>query len=166
MRSARLLATVAALTLAGVGAAGCGQTVSGHGTLAAGVATAAPTTSAPARTTIPAPSPQPRPTVDPTRSREQVTCLLVEATIRNTNDRFNKAASRSDQVSILQRGAATLGTQLHSSRLPGSDRVVAAGAAVVAELNKLVNSAKAGRSPSTTPYNNAASRVTATCGSL
>src|SRR5690348_11425526 len=74
------LAVVASALALGCGA--CVSTVSGHATAAADLGTGLPTstdspTDAPSPTTQPTTPDPPSPTVDPVKTKEQVTCVLI-----------------------------------------------------------------------------------------
>jgi hypothetical protein len=166
MRALRIcsVAIVLAVTL---GAAGCVQTVVGTGTLAAGGPgpgpSGAPTGPDPSSGE---PTPSPTPTVDPVKTKEQVTCVLVQASVKTTNDKFNAAKTRDQQISVLSTGRTNVKSGLDRSGLPHADRIYAAGQVIYTELSKLLAGASKGASPSTAPYNNATNRFRTACLSL
>jgi len=170
MRVRRLLTVITALSLAGSGTAACTTTVAGHGVLAEGVTTPGPTdsgspTDSPTESPTDSPSPTvpPTPTVDPVKAKERVTCLLVQATIKTTNDKFNAAKRRNEQIRLLKSAAASIDGMLDRSGLPTSSKVLRLGRAIQAELSKIVSSAERGGNPSTTPYNALTTRFRSTC---
>jgi len=165
----RLLIVITALSLAGSGTAACATTVAGRGMLAEGVVTPGPTgsgspTGSPTASPVGSPSPtvSPTPTVDPVKAKERVTCLLVQATIKTTNDKFN-AAKRNEQIRLLKTAAASIDSTLDRSGLPRSSKVLRLGRAIQGELHKIVTSAEQGGSPSTTLYNTLTTRFWSTC---
>jgi hypothetical protein len=175
MRANRLplLATVAALVSALT--AGCATPVAGKGSLAAGVPTpslsptsgdAPSSTAAPTETASDTPSPTDTPTVNPTKTKEQLLCVLTQATVKTTNDRFNVAKTREQQLSILRSGASGVSGHLRRSGLTNKDRIFALAANVLLQLQKLINTANRGGSPSTAPYNAATTRFRTGCASL
>jgi hypothetical protein len=179
MRAFRFIGVAALGTALGLGSAACVSTVTGTGSFAAGgptptgggtpTSTDQPTTSG---STDPSTDPgtttavPPTPTVDPVKTKEQVTCVLVQASVKTTNDKFNAAKTRDQQVSILRGGRGTVRSNLDKSGLPRADRIYTAGTGIFNELTKLVQAAEKGASPSTTPYNNATNRFRTACLSL
>jgi hypothetical protein len=169
MRVTRLVTLTAVATIVGSGILGCSVTVAGRGTLAAGAPTPSLTdaNSTPAPPTeSPTPTPTPSPTQDPVKTREQVTCVLIQAAVKSTNDRFNAAKTRDAQITILRSGVTTVDGALKRSRLRGNNNIYILGATVLQELKKLVNSAVRGGSPSTTPYNAATTKFRTACVNL
>ena len=81
--------------------------------------------------------------------------MLERTAITGINTSFNKSKQRSQQVQILKQGAATISGQLSRSGLPADDTILRAGKAVQIQLAKLFAAASGGKSPSTTPYNDA-----------
>jgi hypothetical protein len=172
MRAIRLLTLSVALGLLGGGAVACAKPIDGKGTLAEGVVTPGPT-GAPADspTESPAPSPtgsappstSPSPTADQVKTKERVTCVLVQATIKTTNDKFNSAKSRKAQLQVLSSGAASIGGTLKRSGLNYRSHVFAAGWAVLLELRRIVQGAQRGGNPSTGPYNTLTTRFRTAC---
>jgi hypothetical protein len=168
MRVRRLLAVITALSVAGTAA--CTTTVAGRGALAddvtagptgSGSPTAGSPTASPAD--LPSPTPSPAPTVDPVKAKERVTCLLVQATIKTTNDKFNAARKRNEQLRLLTAAATSIDRTLDRSGLPRSSKVLRLGRAIQGELRKIVSSAERGGSPSTGPYNTLTARFRTTC---
>jgi hypothetical protein len=180
MRAFRLIGVAALGAALSLGTAACVSTVTGTGTLAAGGPTPTGGTGTPASTDPPAtggstdPSTDPSsttavpptPTVDPVKTKEQVTCVLVQASVKTTNDKFNAAKTRGQQISILRGGRGTVRSDLDKSGLPKADRIYTAGTGIFNELTKLVQGAEKGSSPSTVPYNNATNRFRTACLSL
>ncbi|MEN3361245.1 MAG: hypothetical protein V7637_5227 [Mycobacteriales bacterium] len=173
MRVIRILSLVAVAGLLGLGNAACVSTVSGHATAASDLQSPGglPTgTDSPTDTASPSgdptPTDPPSPTPDPVKTKEQVTCVLVQATVKSTNDKFNAAKTRDTQVGILTGGRNGVQANLTKSGLAHSDRIYVLGSGIYNELRKLVSSAKAGGSPSTTPYNNATNKFRTACLSL
>ncbi len=169
MRVARVLAALLATGVAGAVAAGCGTEVAGSGTLAEDALASPPSASGSASPTddpSASPIPSPTPTVDQTVAKERVTCVLVQASIRTTNDRFNAAKSRERQIAALSSGATSIDRHLEASRLPRTDKIYAQGAAVLGEMRRLVTAAGRGGSPSTDPYNQASARFSTACAAL
>ena len=172
MRVIRLLSFAVAAGVLGLGSAACVSTVAGRATAAPGLQTsAAPTgsgapTGSASPTDSPSPTDPPTPTVDPVKTKEQVTCVLLQATVKSTNDKFNAAKTRETQISILSGGRNNVLTGLGRSGLPHNDRIYVAGAGIYTELRRLVANAQAGKSPSTTPYNNATNKFRTACLSL
>ena len=166
----RQLLTAVVVGLVPVVGVGCTTQVAGQGVIA-GEVTVAPTVSNGGRgnpdgssSSLPASSPAP--TVAPAVVNERLTCVLTQATIRTTNDRFNAAKTRSAQLTILKSGANTLRGHLRVSKLTGKDKIQVAATAVLTELNKLIDAATRGHSPSTAPYNTATTRLATACESL
>jgi hypothetical protein len=121
----------------------------------------------PTQTESPTPSPTPpAPTVNPIEVKRRSTCLLVLATVRTTNNKFNAGKTRSAQVAALQSGISGMRAQLRRSGLPPSDSIYRGAAAIGLELRKLVASAQAGGNPSTDPYNQATRRFSTQCARL
>jgi hypothetical protein len=180
MRAFRFIGVAGIGAALSLGAAACVSTVTGTGTFAASgpTPTGTPTstdqpTSAPGTdpSTDPSTAPStettsPTPTVDPVKTKEQVTCVLVQASVKSTNDKFNAAKTRDQQVSILRSGRLTVKSNLDRSGLPRTDRIYVGGVGIYNELTKLVQGAQKGSSPSTTPYNNATNRFRTACLSL
>jgi hypothetical protein len=178
MRLTRLpAALVSALLLAGV--ASCATTIKGSGTIASDVVTGAPTpggsadpsgSGAPSGSADPSDSgaatPTPSSTANAVQARERALCVLERTTITAINTSFNKSKHRSQQVQILKQGAATLDGQLSRSGLPADDPVLRAGKAVQTQLAKLFAAASGGKSPSTTPYNDATRKFQLACNSI
>jgi hypothetical protein len=178
MRLTRLpAALVSALLLAGV--ASCATTIKGSGTIASDVVTGAPTpggsadpsgSEAPSGSADPSDSgattPTPSSTANAVQARERALCVLERTAITGINTSFNKSERRSQQVQILKQGAATLDGQLSRSGLPADDAVLRAGRAVQTQLAKLFAAASGGKSPSTTPYNDAARKFQLACNSI
>jgi hypothetical protein len=171
MRVIRFLGLVAVAGTVGVGAVACVSTVSGQATLAAdatgptATSTDTPTVS-PSPSDDPTPSDTPTPTVDPIKTKEQVTCVLLQATVKTTNDKFNSAKTRDAQITVLRGGASGLRAGLRASGLPHNDRIFVLGNAIFNELSKVVAGADRGASPSTAPYNNATNKFRTACLSL
>lgn len=171
MRVIRLLSFAVVAGVLGLGSAACVSTVAGTATAAPDLQTGGPTgTGAPTGSATPTgdptPTDPPTPTVDPVKTREQVTCVLIQATVKSTNDKFNAAKTRETQISILSGGRNNVLSGLGKSGLPHNDRIYVAGAAIYNELRRLVANARAGSSPSTTPYNNATNKFRTACLSL
>ena len=178
MRLTRLpAALVSALLLAGV--ASCATTIRGSGTIASDVVTGAPTpggsadssaSAAPSGSADPGASGEPTPTPSSTANavqvRERALCVLERTAITGINTSFNKSKQRSRQVQILKQGAATIDGQLSRSGLPAGDAIQRAGKAVQTQLAKLFVAASGGRSPSTTPYNDATRKFQLACNSI
>jgi hypothetical protein len=175
MRLTRLpAALVSALLLAGV--ASCATTIQGSGTVAPDVVTGAPTpggSADPSGSATPSGSsdpdeatPTPSSTANAVQVRERALCVLERTAITGINTSFNKSERRSQQVQILKQGAATLDGQLSRSGLPADDAVLRAGRAVQTQLAKLFAAASGGKSPSTTPYNDAARKFQLACNSI
>jgi hypothetical protein len=169
MRVIRVVSLAAVAGLLGLGVAACVSTVSGQATLAADATkptlTTGPTDS-PTSTGVPSPTDPPTPTVDPVKTKEQVTCVLLQATVKTTNDKFNAAKSRETQIGILRSGVNGVQGGLSRSGLPRTDRIYVLGSGILTELRKLVTNANRGASPSTTPYNNATNKFRTACLSL
>jgi hypothetical protein len=167
MRVIRVLSLAAAAGLLGLGAGACVSTVTGQATLAADAAqpSGTPGTTDPP-TDSPSPTDLPTPTVDPVKTKEQVTCVLIQATVKTTNDKFNAAKTRESQITILGGGASGVLNGLRRSGLARTDRIYVLGSGIYNELRKLVSSAQHGSSPSTTPYNNATNKFRTACLSL
>jgi hypothetical protein len=174
MSGLRLLGVVAAAALVASAAGGCATTVDGRGTLANGVVTPGTTrsgspagspgpTRSPSPTHPPSPSRSPTPTVDPVKTKERVTCVLVQATIKTTNDKFNAARSRELQIKVLKSAVASIDRTLRQSGLTDSSLVYRTGRAILLELRKIVGSAERGGNPSTTPYNTLTTRFRTAC---
>ena len=158
----------AALLAAGTG---CATTVAGTGTLAEGVATAAPTASgsdtpAPTGSDPTSAAPSPSPTADPVLVRQRLLCVLEQASIASINTQFNKTKNRDSQIRVLRTGATTIGGHLKRSGLPTGDKIRKPGQTVLDRLNKLVQDASGGGSPSTTPYNQATRQFQQACKGL
>lgn len=171
MRAIRLPILATAAVLLGALAAGCATTVAGTGSLAEGVPTPSidPTSSdSPSATDTPSdtPSPTATPTVNPVKTKEQVLCVVVQATVKSTNDRFNAAKSRELQINILRSGAIGTDSALKRSGLTAQDRIYVLGSNVLHALQKLINAANHGGAPSTGPYNAATTRFRTGCASL
>jgi hypothetical protein len=178
MRAIRFIGVAGIGAAVSLGAAACVSTVTGTGTFAAGgptpTGTPAPTgqptrgpsTDPSTDPSTPTTSQTPTPTVDPVKTKEQVTCVLVQASVKSTNDKFNAAKTRDQQVSILRSGRLTVKSNLDRSGLPRADRIYVGGVGIYNELTKLVQGAQSGSSPSTTPYNNATNRFRTACLSL
>lgn len=176
MRLTRLpAALVSALLLAGV--ASCATTIQGSGTIASDVVTGAPTpggsadssgSAAPSGSADPGDSGQPTPssTANAVQVRERALCVLERTAITGINTSFNKSKRRSQQVQILKQGAATINGQLSKSGLPADDAILRAGKAVQTQLAKLSAAASGGKSPSTTPYNDATRKFQQACNSI
>jgi hypothetical protein len=173
MRLTRLpAALVTALLLAG--AASCATTVDGSGAPAADLVTNGPLPSGgtddptgspdPGGSSSPAPSASP--TVNSVQIRERALCVLERAAIAGINTRFNASKQRSQQIQILKQGAATIGSQLSRSGLPGDDAVLRAGKAVQVQLSALYAAANSGKTPSTKAYNDATSKFQQACNSI
>jgi hypothetical protein len=170
MRVLRLLGILALLGLIGSGAVACSKTVDGRGAIAEGVVTpsASPTdsptpTESPTDTVSPTPTESPTPSVDPVKTKERVTCVLVQATIKSTNDKFNQAKNRGAQIRVLQSAAITVDGTLNRSGLPKNDRIFVLGRAILLELRKIVQGAQRGGNPSTGPYNTLTTRFRTAC---
>lgn len=178
MRVIRILGLAVMAGAVGLASAACVSTVSGHATAASdlqptglptGTGSTSPTdTASPTDdpTGSPTPSDPPTPTVDPVKTKEQVTCVLIQATVKTTNDKFNAAKTRETQVSILSGGRNGVLANLGKSGLPHNDRIYVLGAGIYTELRRLVSGALSGGSPSTTPYNNATNKFRTACLSL
>jgi hypothetical protein len=175
MRLTRLpAALVSALLLAGV--ASCATTIKGSGTIASDVVTGAPTpggsadssaSAAPSGSADPGePTPTPSSTANAVQVRERALCVLERTAITGINTSFNKSKQRSQQVQILKQGAATINGQLSKSGLPANDAILRAGKAVQIQLAKLFVAASGGKSPSTTPYNDATRKFQQACNSI
>lgn len=176
MRLTRLpAALVSALLLAGV--ASCATTIQGSGTIASDVVTGAPTpggsadssaSAAPSGSADPGVSGEPTPssTANAVQVRERALCVLERTAITGINTSFNKSKQRSQQVQILKQGAATINGQLSKSGLPANDAILRAGKAVQIQLAKLFVAASGGKSPSTTPYNDATRKFQQACNSI
>jgi hypothetical protein len=176
MRLTRLpAALVSALLLAGV--ASCATTIQGSGTIASDVVTGAPTpggsadssaSAAPSGSADPGASGEPTPssTANAVQVRERALCVLERTAITGINTSFNKSKQRSQQVQILKQGAATINGQLSKSGLPANDAILRAGKAVQIQLAKLFAAASGGKSPSTTPYNDATRKFQQACNSI
>jgi hypothetical protein len=176
MRLTRLpAALVSALLLAGV--ASCATTIQGSGTIASDVVTGAPTpggsadssaSAAPSGSADPGASGEPTPssTANAVQVRERALCVLERTAITGINTSFNKSKQRSQQVQILKQGAATINGQLSKSGLPANDTIRRAGKAVQIQLAKLFAAASGGKSPSTTPYNDATRKFQQACNSI
>ena len=182
MRLTRLpAALVSAMLLAG--AVSCATTIHGSGTIASDVITGGPTPggsgdpgtgagSSPSASSSPDPggsddpAPTPSPTVNAVQIRERALCVLERAAITTINTSFNQSKQRSQQIQILKQGAATIDGQLSRSGLPAGDAIHRAGTAVQTELAKLYAGARAGRSPSTKPYNQATAKFQQACNSI
>jgi hypothetical protein len=174
MRALRLLTVVAALGLLGTGVVACSTTVNGKGSLAEGVVTPGPTDSA-SPTATPTSSPtgsptespsttvSPSPTIDPVKTKERVTCVLVQATVKTTNDKFNAAKTRPTQIQVLKSASIQVDGTLKRSGLPPSDRIFLLGRAILLELRKIVQAAEHGGNPSTGPYNTLTTRFRTAC---
>jgi hypothetical protein len=173
MRVIRIL-SLAAAGLLGLGTAACVSTVTGRATIAADAGQQAGPSGTPSTTDSPSasasedPSPtdSPTPTVDPVKVKEQVTCVLIQATVKTTNDKFNAAKTRETQITILGGGASGVLNGLRRSGLARNDRIFVLGSGIYNELRKLVSSAQHGSSPSTAPYNNATNKFRTACLSL
>jgi cytoskeletal protein RodZ len=171
MRVIRVVSIAVVTGLLGLGAAACVSVVGGQATLAADAtkptATASGTDTPTASPTVdPSPTDPPSPTVDPVKTKEQVTCVLIQATVKTTNDKFNAAKSRDAQIGILRSGVNGVQGGLSRSGLPRNDRIFILGNGILTELRRLVTSANRGASPSTTPYNNATNKFRTACLSL
>lgn len=175
MRLTRLpAALVSALLLAGV--ASCATTIQGSGTVAPDVVTGAPTpggSADPSGSATPSGSadpdeatPTPSSTANAVQVRERALCVLERTAITGINTSFNKSKQRSQQVQILKQGAATIDRQLSRSGLPADDAILRAGRAVQTQLAKLSAAADGGKSPSTTPYNEATRKFQLACNSI
>ena len=166
MRLTRLpAALVTAAFLAG--AASCATTIAGTGSAAPDLATGGPRASAdPSGSASDGPTPTPSSTVDTVEVWERALCVLERATITGINTSFNKSKQRSQQVQILKQGAATIDRQLSRSGLPADDAILRAGRAVQTQLAKLSAAADGGKSPSTTPYNEATRKFQLACNSI
>ena len=163
----RHLLTAIVVGLVPVLATGCTAQIAGQGVAAEGAALSASTASSdPSDSSTTSPAPAATPTVDPAEVNERLACVLTQATIRATNDRFNAAKTRAAQLTILKSGANTLRGHLRVSKLPGKDKIQVAATAVLTELNKLIAAANRGHSPSTTPYNTATTRLATACERL
>src|SRR6266516_2775066 len=158
----RLVTAVVVVALAGVAAVACTATIDGRGTVAAGVLTpgatgsgspsASPTASpsgSPSGSRTDTPTPSPTRTVDPVKTKERVTCVLVQATIKSTNDAFNAAKTREAQLKVLTSAYGTIDKTLRASGLPSTDKVYVLARSVVTELKKIVSLAQRGKTPST-----------------
>jgi hypothetical protein len=166
----RLLALVAVVGLVGFAGAACATTVTGRGSLAAGVptpGTSGSVTPSPSATSSEAstdsPTPTPSPTIDPIKTKERVTCVLVQSTIKSTNDRFNASKTREAQISVLKSAASSLAKTLKGSGLPRTDKILGLGNRIVTELNKVVKLAAQGGNPSTGPYNTLTTQFRTAC---
>jgi hypothetical protein len=177
MRVLRL--TALALVAVAIGAAGCSRTVEGNGTLAADLGTATPTSSpsgggtetpdptpSETETTSETPSPTPSPTTNPITTKRRLLCVLERASITSINSNFNKAKNRDAQITVLNSGAGQITGHLARSGLAPSDRIYAFGKAVLSQLNNLIRLARAGQTPSTTPYNQATTNFQKACSSV
>ena len=175
MRLTRLpAALVSALLLAGV--ASCATTIQGSGTVAPDVVTGAPTpggSADPSGSATPSGSsdpdeatPTPSSTANAVQVRERALCVLERTAITGINTSFNKSKQRSQQVQILKQGTATINGQLSRSGLPADDAILRAGKAVQTQLAKLFVAASGGKSPSTTPYNDATRKFQQACNSI
>ena len=166
MRLTRLpAALVTAAFLAG--AASCATTIAGTGSAAPDLATGGPRASAdPSGSASDGATPTPSSTVDTVEIRERALCVLERAAITGINTSFNKSKQRSQQVQILKQGAATIDRQLSRSGLPADDAILRAGRAVQTQLAKLSAAADGGKSPSTTPYNEATRKFQLACNSI
>jgi hypothetical protein len=177
MRVLRLLRLAAVAGLVGCAAA-CATTIDGRGTIAEGVPTpgtsgsGAPTGSATGTPTqsptvpgpgAPSPAGSPSPTVDPVKTKERVTCVLVQATIKTTNDKFNAAKTRDLQISVLKAAATSIDRTLRRSGLDNTSRIHLLGRAILLELRRIVQAADRGGSPSTGPYNTLTTRFRTAC---
>jgi hypothetical protein len=168
MRVLRLLTAVAVAGLVGAGVVACARTVDGRGTIAAGVVTPGTTesgspTGTPSPTASPTPSESPSPTVDPVKAKERVTCVLVQATVKTTNDKFNAAKTRAQQVKVLESAATSIDGTLKRSGLDNTSKVYLLGRAILVELRRIVQSAKRGGNPTTGPYNTLTTRFRTAC---
>jgi hypothetical protein len=166
----RLLAAVAVVGLVGAGGVACSRTIDGRGAIAEGVVTPGPTgTATPtdtpngSPTTTRAASPSSTPTVDPVKTKERVTCVLVQATIKSTNDTFNAAKTRDAQLKVLTSAYGTIDKTLRASGLPSTDKIYVQARAISTELKKIVTLAKRGGRPSTGPYNTLTTRFRTAC---
>jgi hypothetical protein len=172
MRVIRVVSLAAAAGLLGSTAVACVSTVSGRATLAADAQPSGPAgpTDSPTGTATPtddpSPTDTPTPTVDPVKTKEQVTCVLIQATVKTTNDKFNAAKTREAQIGILRGGVNGVQGGLSRSGLARNDRIYVLGGGILNELRKLVTNANRGASPSTTPYNNATNKFRTACLSL
>jgi len=168
MRVLRLLAAVAVAGLVGSAAVACASTVDGRGTIAEGVVTPGTTesgapTGTPSPTDSPTPTESPSPTVDPVKAKERVTCVLVQATIKTTNDKFNAAKTRAQQVKVLKSAAASIDSTLKRSGLNNTSRVHLLGRSILLELRRIVQAAERGANPSTGAYNTLTTRFRTAC---
>lgn len=171
MRALRLAVLVVVAIAVGGGLAACSQAVTGTGTLAAdATGTPGPTpteTSEPSPTeTTASPTPSPTPTTDPNKVRQLALCVRERATITTTNASFNKAKNRDGQIAALRTGARSTLNNLRQSKLQTGDKVYKAARVIYDQLNRLIRSADAGSSPSTSPYNTATTAFSRTCASI
>jgi hypothetical protein len=175
MRVIRVVSLATLAGLLGFGTVACMTTVNGRATLAAdatgptGLPSSTATSTDPptaSPTGDPSPTGSPTPTVDPVKTKEQVTCVLIQATVKTTNDKFNAAKTRETQISILKGGRNNVLSGLSRSGLARTDRIYVLGAGIYNELKRLVGTAESGGSPSTTPYNNATNKFRTACLSL
>jgi hypothetical protein len=171
MRLSRLPAALAAGALL-AGIVSCAATVEGTGTLASDVVTGGPSATSGAPTPDPttqSPTPEPTtpaPTTDPAVAKQRLLCVLERAAISTVNTQFNKSKDRDQQIRVLRAGASTMRAHVKRSGLPGTDPVRRTGQGVVDQLDKLINGAAKGGSPSTGPYNTATQRFQAACGKV
>jgi hypothetical protein len=168
----RLLAAVAVAGLVGAGGVACSRAIDGRGAIAEGVATPGATgtptgsptgTPSGSPTNTPIASPSTSPTVDPVKTKERVTCVLVQATIKSTNDAFNAAKTREAQLKVLTSAYGTIDKTLRASGLPGTDKIYVLARSVVTELRRIVSSAQHGGNPPTGPYNTLTTRFRTAC---
>jgi hypothetical protein len=172
----RLVTAVVVVALAGVAAVACTATIDGRGTVAAGVLTpgatgsgspsGSPTDSpsgSPSGSRTDTPTPSPTRTVDPVKTKERVTCVLVQATIKSTNDAFNAAKTRDAQIKVLKSASTTIDKTLKASGLARTDKIFGLAAAILGQLRTIVASAEHGGNPSTGPYNTLTTRFRTAC---
>jgi hypothetical protein len=97
------------------------------------------------------------------KTKERVTCVLVQATIKTTNDKFNAAKTRELQIRVLKSAAISIDRTLRQSGLDNRSRIHLLGRTILLELRKIVASAERGGNPSTGPYNTLTTRFRTAC---
>ena len=98
--------------------------------------------------------------------KQRLLCVLERASITSINSQFNKTKSRDAQIRVLRTGVTTIKGHLSRSGLPAGDKIRKPGQAVLDQLDKLVQDAGGGGSPSTMPYNQATQRFQQACNAL
>jgi hypothetical protein len=159
-----------ALTLLGLGSAGCATLVRAHGEIDPSATISLSPTAGGTDSPTPDPttsSPTPVPTLDPAAER-RITCLLITPSVSKAITDWNnyvdkKGGTRATVAASLTASAVLIEGVLSSARIPPNDQIRAWGNRLAIEMRTMAAALRRGATPGVVRFNEYKRRLQATC---